>query len=279
MSDSDRIQTRDEDYQNRTKRMLEAVMIKQATKVGSIKWQVGGVADLSFPTSKTRRGRVQEGGIVSKTIMSSNQELYKLERNEMESYRIRRLTPLECWRLMGFSDEDFKAAEENKLNSDTQLYAQAGNSIVVNVLEAIFGEMIPKGKDMEEKPEEESEQEKIESMDAIKQKIYELTETELKAANEKFPLFASSHEAYGVIFEEFDETRDELESLEYSIDQFWSDVKENSSEDVKNNRLTRIYEKSIDLAVEAIQTAAMARKGILSSYQKGDPVHGETTEN
>lgn len=279
MSDSDRIQTRDEDYQNRTKRMLEAVMIKQATKVGSIKWQVGGVADLSFPTSKTRRGRVQAGGTVSPTIMSSNQELYKLERNEMESYRIRRLTPLECWRLMGFSDEDFKVAEENKLNSDTQLYAQAGNSIVVNVLEAIFGEMIPKGQDMEEEPEEESEQEKIESMDAIKQKIYELTETELKAANEKFPLFASSHEAYGVIFEEFDETRDELESLEYSIDQFWSDVKENSSEDVKNNRLTRIYEKSIDLAVEAIQTAAMARKGILSSYQKGDPAHGETTEN
>lgn len=116
-------------------------------------------------------------------------------------------------------------------------------------------------------------------MDAVKQKIYELTETELKAANEKFPLFASSHEAYGVIFEEFDETRDELELLEYSIDQFWSDVKENSSEDVKNDRLTRIYEKSIDLAVEAIQTAAMARKGILSSYQKGDLAHGETTEN
>lgn len=263
--------------------MLEAVMIKQATKVGSIKWQVGGVADLSFPTSKTRRGRVQAGGTVSPTIMSSNQELYKLERNEMESYRIRRLTPLECWRLMGFSDEDFKAAEENKLNSDTQLYAQAGNSIVVNVLEAIFGEMLQKGQDMEEEPEEEQEeeqeQEKTESMDAIKQKIYELTETELKAANEKFPLFASSHEAYGVIFEEFDETRDELESLEYSIDQFWSDVKENSSKDVKNDRLTRIYEKSINLAVEAIQTAAMARKGILSSYQKGDPAHGETTEN
>lgn len=279
MSDSDRIQTRDEDYQNRTKRMLEAVMIKQATKVGSIKWQVGGVADLSFPTSKTRRGRVQEGGTVSPTIMSSNQELYKLERNEMESYRIRRLTPLECWRLMGFSDEDFKAAEENKLNSDTQLYAQAGNSIVVNVLEAIFGEMLLKDQTMKEEPEEKPEQEREEQVDAIKQKIYELTETELKAANEKFPLFASSHEAYAVICEEFDETRDELESLEYSIDQFWSDVKENSSEDVKNDRLTRIYEKSIDLAVEAIQTAAMARKGILSSYQKGESAHGETTEN
>ena len=279
MLDSDGIQTRNENYQNRIKEMLEAVMVKQATKAGFIKWQVGGVADLSFPTSKTRRGRVQAGGTVSPTIMSSNQELYKLERKEMESYRIRRLTPLECWRLMGFSDEDFRAAEADEINSDTQLYAQAGNSIVVNVLEAIFGEMLPKNQAIKEEPEEKPELEKTESMDAIKQKIYELTETELKAANEKFPLFASSHEAYGVIFEEFDETRDELESLEYSIDQFWSDVKENSSEDVKNDRLTRIYEKSINLAVEAIQTAAMARKGILSSYQKGDPAHGETTEN
>ena len=67
----------------------------------------------------------------------------------MKSYRIRRLTPLECWRLMGFSDENFKAAEENKLNSNTQLYAQAGNSIVVNVLEAILGEMLPKGSEAE----------------------------------------------------------------------------------------------------------------------------------
>lgn len=255
--------------------MLEAVMVKQATKAGFIKWQVGGVADLSFPTSKTRRGRVQAGGTVSPTIMSSNQELYKLERNEMESYRIRRLTPLECWRLMGFSDEDFRAAEADEINSDTQLYAQAGNSIVVNVLEAIFGEMLPKGQDMEEEPE----QEKIESMDAIKQKIYELTEMELKAANEKFPLFASSHEAYAVIFEKFDEAREELEMVEYSLDKFWTEVKENESQEVKNKRLTRIYENAVKLAVEAIQTAAIARKGILSSYQKGDPAHGETTEN
>lgn len=259
--------------------MLEAVMIKQATKAGFIKWQVGGVADLSFPTSKTRRGRVQAGGTVSPTIMSSNQELYKLERKEMESYRIRRLTPLECWRLMGFSDEDFRAAEADEINSDTQLYAQAGNSIVVNVLEAIFGEMLPKGQDMEEEPEEEPEQEKIESMDAIKQKIYELTETELKAANEKFPLFASSHETYGVIFEEFEETRDELNELESSVDRFWLGVKQNTSYIVEIDRLAEIYERAVRLAVEAIKTAAMARKGILSSYQKGDPVHGETTEN
>lgn len=233
------------------------------------------MADLSFSTSKTRRGRVQAGGTVSPTIMSSNQELYKLERKEMESYRIRRLTPLECWRLMGFSDEDFRAAEADEINSDTQLYAQAGNSIVVNVLEAIFGEMLPKDQAIKE----EAEQERKEQVDAIKQKIYELTETELKAANEKFPLFASSHEAYAVIFEEFDEAREELEMVEYSLDKFWTEVKENESPEVKNKRLTRIYENAVKLAVEAIQTAAMARKGILSSYQKGDPAHGETTEN
>lgn len=56
-------------------------------------------------------------------------------------YRIRKLTPIECWRLMGFSDEDFRKAEEG--NSNTQLYKQAGNSIVKNVLMAIFGQMIP----------------------------------------------------------------------------------------------------------------------------------------
>lgn len=54
--------------------------------------------------------------------------------------RIRKLTPKECWRLMGFDDEDFEKASE--VNSDTQLYKQAGNSIVVDVLEAIFKEML-----------------------------------------------------------------------------------------------------------------------------------------
>lgn len=56
--------------------------------------------------------------------------------------RIRKLTPKECWRqcLMGFTDDDFERA--SKVNSDTQLYKQAGNSIVVQVLEAIFKEML-----------------------------------------------------------------------------------------------------------------------------------------
>ena len=58
----------------------------------------------------------------------------------MDNVRIRKLTPRECWRLMGFMDEDFDKAKE--VNSDTQLYKQAGNSIVVQVLESIFKEML-----------------------------------------------------------------------------------------------------------------------------------------
>lgn len=52
-------------------------------------------------------------------------------------YKIRKLTPKECWRLMGFADEDFEKAQ-NIPTSNTQLYKQAGNSIVVDVLEKIF---------------------------------------------------------------------------------------------------------------------------------------------
>ena len=54
--------------------------------------------------------------------------------------RVRKLTPKECWRLMGFTDEDFEKAQ--KVNSNTQLYKQAGNSIVKQVLMAIFKQMI-----------------------------------------------------------------------------------------------------------------------------------------
>lgn len=54
----------------------------------------------------------------------------------MDNVRIRKLTPKECFRLMGFDDQDFEAAQE--ANSNTQLYKQAGNSIVVDVLEHLF---------------------------------------------------------------------------------------------------------------------------------------------
>ena len=57
-----------------------------------------------------------------------------------DGYRIRKLTPKECWRLMAFNDEDFGKA--SAVCSNTQLYKQAGNSIVVNVLMAIFWELL-----------------------------------------------------------------------------------------------------------------------------------------
>lgn len=57
-----------------------------------------------------------------------------------DDMRIRKLTPKECWRLMGFDDEDFEKAAQ--VNSNSQLYKQAGNSIVVNVLEAILGQLL-----------------------------------------------------------------------------------------------------------------------------------------
>lgn len=67
----------------------------------------------------------------------------------IENIKVRRLTPLEAWRLMGFTDEDFRKAQKamndniysGKDKSGSQLYKQAGNSIVVNVLQAIFREL------------------------------------------------------------------------------------------------------------------------------------------
>ncbi len=75
------------------------------------------------------------------TTMQGGERQPKLmeDRNRL---KIRKVTPKECWRLMGFTDEDFEKARA--VNNDTQLYKQAGNSIVVQVLEAIFKEMLPK---------------------------------------------------------------------------------------------------------------------------------------
>ena len=106
-----------------------SIMIKNATKKGYLEATEGDGINLSYPDSKTRRGRV--GHQVSQTIQCND------SMGVMNNLRIRKLTPKECWRLMGFSDEDFEKAQ-NIPTSNTQLYKQAGNSIVVNVLEKIF---------------------------------------------------------------------------------------------------------------------------------------------
>lgn len=103
------------------------------------------MADLNYPNSQTRRGRVQGNGQISPTLTTENTPsviepwIWEIE-GVTYRIRIRKLTPRECWRLMDFTDNDFEKAE--KVNSNTQLYKQAGNSIVKNVLCEVFKQLI-----------------------------------------------------------------------------------------------------------------------------------------
>lgn len=81
---------------------------------------------------------------LSQTLTNPNHNSQRL----FDGLRIRKLTPKECWRLMGFDDIDFEKA--SKVNSNTQLYKQAGNSIVVNVLEAILYNLLVEPSSKEE---------------------------------------------------------------------------------------------------------------------------------
>lgn len=170
---------------------INKVAIKQATKQGYIECELGGVADLSYPDSKTRRGRVQDNGNTCPTITATETGVCRIEPKErffkqaIETFnendceygdtinafnkhvdksgnsptlttrpegfktailpitkdiRIRKLTPKETFRLMGFSDNDFDAAQNADI-SNSQLYKQAGNSIVVDVLYYIYREL------------------------------------------------------------------------------------------------------------------------------------------
>lgn len=94
----------------------------------------GQAADISFPNGYNKAKRVHNE---CPAINGTTTESSFIVKNDL---RIRKLTPLEVWRLMGFSDDDFDKAE--KINSNTQLYKQAGNSIVVNVLMAIFKQFL-----------------------------------------------------------------------------------------------------------------------------------------
>lgn len=110
----------------------DSVIVREASKNGYAVASEGDSINLEHPNSTTRRGRV--GKQVAQTLLTSNQQAVCVP-----NLRIRKLTPKECWRLMGFNDIDFENAE--KVCSNSQLYKQAGNSIVVNVLMAIFKEL------------------------------------------------------------------------------------------------------------------------------------------
>ncbi len=84
---------------------------------------------------------VAKDNYVMETSLAENTNDWTFDINgKLYEIRIRKLTPRECYRLMGFSDEDFEKAQA--VNSNTRLYAQAGNSIVEDVLKAIFKQML-----------------------------------------------------------------------------------------------------------------------------------------
>jgi DNA (cytosine-5)-methyltransferase 1 len=164
------------------------VLIPEATKEGYIPMEIGGVCDLSYPTSKTRRGRVQDGGTVAPTLTcgcegalrriekpkievvgdlnpndrmnsgSMRQQNYVIGANGLSmaitakhkmhefkvqqvNFRIRKLTERECFRLMGVCEEYIDLIQAAGI-SRSQQYKMAGNSIVVNVLVAIFRQLL-----------------------------------------------------------------------------------------------------------------------------------------
>lgn len=108
------------------------IRVKEATSKGYAEAEIGDSVNLSHPNSKTRRGRV--GKQVANTLLTGESQ------GVIEpDFRIRKLTPRECWRLQGFPDWAFDKAQE--VNSNSQLYKQAGNSVTVNVIAAIAKEL------------------------------------------------------------------------------------------------------------------------------------------
>lgn len=159
-----------------------SIAIKEATKKGYALAKEGDAVNLQFPDSKTRRGRVGDQiaqtleasninqGVVEKSDlimlgkldMKGNDSIKRVYSIEGQSpclttmggghrepkiaesnYAIRKLTPLECFRLQGFTDDQFYKAAE--VCSNSQLYKQAGNSVTVNVIKDIaskFDELV-----------------------------------------------------------------------------------------------------------------------------------------
>ena len=108
------------------------IRVKETTSQGYAEVTVGDSVNLSHPNSKTRRGRV--GRQIANTLLTGESQ------GVVEpDFRIRKLTPRECWRLQGFPDWAFDKAQE--VNSNSQLYKQAGNSVTVNVISAIAKEL------------------------------------------------------------------------------------------------------------------------------------------
>ena len=148
------------------------IAVREATKQGYALAEQGDSVNVSYPTSKTRRGRVgkqvaqtlQAGevnqGVIINPLKDKTYKSWRYEQNvfnsdgitrslkaslggtpeiineENKGLKIRKLTPLECWRLQGFTNEQFYKAKDSGV-SNSQLYKQAGNSVSVPVVDAI----------------------------------------------------------------------------------------------------------------------------------------------
>ena len=140
------------------------IAVREATKQGYAIAEQGDSVNVTYPDSKTRRGRVgkqvaqtlQAGEVnqgvviddtqgydgvrtyksISPTLRSSRSGL-----KTIDNLRIRKLTPLECWRLQSFTDEQFYKAKDSGV-SNSQLYKQAGNAVTVNVVDYIVKNII-----------------------------------------------------------------------------------------------------------------------------------------
>ncbi len=102
--------------------------VRNGTKQGYDEARLGDGINLAFPNSKTRRGRVGKG--CSQTLDTN------CNMGTIDDYRIRKLTPLECFRLQGFPDDIVEKARAIGI-SDSQLYKMAGNAVTVNVAYAV----------------------------------------------------------------------------------------------------------------------------------------------
>lgn len=130
--------------------VAEPLRIPQATEQGYVEVKPGSLFDGSYPNSKTRRGRVQDEGKTSPTLMAHGEPPNYYEGKIEQTYRIRKLTPRECFRLMGVTEANIDKIQQSGV-SQSQQYRMAGNSIVVDVLEHIFRKMfVDKGQESQQ---------------------------------------------------------------------------------------------------------------------------------
>ncbi|WP_077603632.1 DNA cytosine methyltransferase [Oceanobacillus sojae] len=129
------------------------IAVREATKKGYAVACEGDAVNIQFPSSKTRRGRV--GKQMAQTLEASgiNQGVVQPSPSKNPPrYRIRKLTPLECFRLQGFPDSAHQKLVDAGI-SDSQRYKMAGNAVTVNVIEAIGAKLLPLLERKEEKEE------------------------------------------------------------------------------------------------------------------------------